>query len=377
MAAGGPAGEAKIPGPPPRLARTSEHRREVRILGLGIVVGYSLFTVTLSPMFKMGMDPEVVFTTPDNKIVYAGDYLPADGELGRDGHPYLAELRPKPGDTPKELTKNLKKILKDFKDGHPQGPTKKFPEGMRWRAGSFVCDRPIGGHIHFSIYAQDDIITALDGGLAQLLTLLEDEDEAKRRRSGNYGQLHATRDKNWGFEYRTPASFIVSEPITLGVLSLAKALVLEQVDKQPLAIRNLSSAQMKHFVVDPTRYRRCDKAHFYEKLNDIWPLLVKLSYWRSDEGKDLWKYVAGLKDIADKKSSWNNGQDVLTRWKVLPEKRPVPKSEGKVQITVPTTPIPPQRLWDLMLRADAMERAEPRTGTADVLMLERMRGLQG
>jgi len=265
----------------------------------------------------LGADPELIFVG-ENGLVSAGDYLPRqvrngkNPPLGADGHPYTAEIRPDPAQTPKELVANIKKILKDNQD--------KIPGGVAWQAGSFVMDKSIGGHIHFgntgSLQDQQAFVDLLDGVMLQFIILMEDEVGARKRRSSDYGQLGDCRSKGYGhFEYRPLPSWIVSEQISLGVVALAKALLFETLEEGPHTIKKLKGELFKDVSkIDRQAFRTCNKSYFYSKFDNIYKLIRRLLYWQTDEGKELWKNVALLKHIIKNYPDWHNDKDILDRW---------------------------------------------------------------
>lgn len=280
---------------------------------------------------SLGADPELIFVGPKG-IVSAGNYFDRQGnhagqnpEIGADGHPWTAEIRPQAALTPRGLIENIRGILKRNHD--------KLPDDISWRAGSFIHRKAIGGHIHFGgVKADDTIITVLDGIVNQIIILLEDVEGARSRRAGPYGQLSDIRTKRWGFEYRPLPSWIVSDEIALGVIALAKAVVFEEVEQGKRRISALPKRDLRPIIdIDRRKYRTCDKDYFLGKLNELSSHVRSLSYFRTEEGRSLWKNVALLFHIARNYPDWHNDKDILHRWKIRDK---TPKSYDFKRTTV-------------------------------------------
>ncbi len=174
---------------------------------------------------KLGADPEfMIFNSKTNHLLSASRFFPRDGVVGCDNirmanrqQRPVAEIRPYPSSCPLKLTDNIKKALDSASRMAPY-------QNVKWLAGSQPGGSySIGGHIHFSnIRLTANLIRALDNYLAIPIFLLEEPVSATRRRR-RYGYLGDYRVKDYGgFEYRTPASWLVSQEITTAVLCLAK-----------------------------------------------------------------------------------------------------------------------------------------------------------
>jgi len=265
----------------------------------------------------LGTDPEFVFIGNEG-LVSADIYYPRQNngrhdnpEIGGDGHPKTVEIRTSPKSSPKEVVGEIKRIFTAHKDD--------IPREYAWRAGSFCAGKSLGGHIHFGdIRVEDGIITALDGIIGQVVTLLEDTQEAKQRRATEYGKRGDIRVKPWGFEYRTPASWIVSPEISLGVLALAKACVQEELAQDAMCIRYLTGNRLQAVAnIDRHSFMSVDKSYFLEKLPVLWDVISRYRYFFTEEGRPLWRNVALLKHIALNYPSWHTEKDLLHRWKVV------------------------------------------------------------
>jgi hypothetical protein len=300
--------------------------------------------------FLLGADPEFVFVDKEVKIVPAYDILFGGNRnrahnaarngaaLGCDAHPEVAELRPAPG-TPRDLVFSLALILED------KYQSLGLSNDIRWVAGSFIDGEPIGAHIHFDTPFKPHYAEALDGILSQVVTVWEDPTQARARRGSNYGQLACmdndairwpTGNRTQRFEYRSLGSFIVSPSISLGIFALAKAIIWEEVNKGRQRIRRLKRKQLGVINVNTRKYIQADREHFLGLQDDLWSIIRKYSYWKTPEGKSLWRYAYALKSNAHRYPHWGNGQDLLKRWKLVDEVRKIHQVEYKL------VPIPQQ-----------------------------------
>jgi hypothetical protein len=312
--------------------------------------------------FPVGADPEFVFLDKEGALIYASDYLEHNGPLGCDGHHIIAEMRPQHG-TPEHLVADIRSIMNKHRG--------LLPPQAYWVAGTRIADKDIGGHIHFGLYFEEVFATVLDGKLSQLLTLLEDRDEAIGRRCGNYGGLRSYHEDSIRsnhhivprggksriphFEYRTPASFIVSPTVSLGVYALAKSILWEEVNKGPYRLARLKGEAAGAVEdVSERAYRDCDKEYFRAKLPTLWRIIRRHQYWRTAEGRRMWPAVAHLKQLIDTKETWHNGYDMLERWRIIPvrpDRFDLP-TYHKRRVTLPVDPVADVELFDMIWGMD-------------------------
>ena len=175
----------------------------------------------------IGSDLEFMLKGKNKQMVLASRYFLPNGEIGCDARSLagdknkrpLAELRPKACDTPEELCNAIEELIRQV----ARKINRPYPLLL---AGSAPFERfGIGGHIHFSgIPFSGRFVHLLDLYLGLPLMLIEDPRTARRRRP-KYGYLGDIRFKEYGgFEYRTPASFLVDPSIALGTYALALTL---------------------------------------------------------------------------------------------------------------------------------------------------------
>lgn len=174
--------------------------------------------------FTLGADPEFV-CVDGRTLVESGAYTNNYDQFGCDGNGIIFEARPEPATNPLEVVSNIHDIF--ARKVHADKQFAKF----HWKAGSFYADMSLGGHIHFGIPNKKiDTRTCaqiLDNYLAVLTALIEHKNQALRRRQGNYGHPTDTRVQDWGFEYRTCASWLTSPYVAAAVLCLAKTVMYE------------------------------------------------------------------------------------------------------------------------------------------------------
>jgi hypothetical protein len=159
------------------------------------------------------------------------------------------------------------------------------------------------------------------------LALIEPPDQAAKRRTvvfyGNrpYGQLSDIRTKPYGFEFRTPSSFIVTPGISLGVLSLAKAVVLEELAGGEAAFTKLSAKERELLKFKPDDFYACKRDIFLPKLPLLENQFHKMQYFsKGNEGFDLWPAVCYLLKNVVEKGGYTNKTDIKIKWKLESEK---------------------------------------------------------
>lgn len=247
----------------------------------------------------LGTDLEVMLRNPQGKMVLASNYFPRKGNVGCDDRSVnldgkrlpLMELRPNPDATPIGLMQNLIATMQEAmrRIGRPK---------VEWRAGSMPF-RPYctGGHVHFSgVPLSGQMVKALDNYLGLPLMAIENRATAGLRRP-RYGFLGDIRQKDYGgFEYRTPASFIVNPDLTLGIFCLAHLIAMYHRDLPIIDIYepNVQAAfyQGNVNVVKPIISRNMEaiqKVPLFERYKDMMnPLLEMISQGRTwDEDVDV------------------------------------------------------------------------------------------
>lgn len=190
--------------------------------------------------FTIGADPELICRL-NGKFVPAYNYFKANSSFGLDGCEATAEIRPGYSESPLDLTSKIYQILEY---GHDKAPDLEF------YSGHFVDNYAIGGHIHFSIEPTGKIINALDVVLGSLSNCIDDKSQRLKRETTGYGKKGAYRKKSYGFEYRTPGSFLLSPSTALVHFALSKLAVIgaleDNIDFTELKQRQHSCTFLRH-----------------------------------------------------------------------------------------------------------------------------------
>jgi len=190
--------------------------------------------------FTIGCDPELLCRR-EGRYVPAHNYFKSNSSFGLDGCESIAECRPGYSESPIDLTAKLKTIIEY---GHEKAPQLEF------YAGHYVDDHPIGGHLHFSVSPNPEIVSSLDIILYSLSNCIDDKQQRQRRERSGYGKRKAIRTKHYGFEYRTPGSWLLCPSTTLVTITLAKLAVIgateDHLDFEQIKGRQHSSTFLKN-----------------------------------------------------------------------------------------------------------------------------------
>jgi hypothetical protein len=168
-------------------------------------------------------------------------------QLGCDGNSRIAEIRPNYSYNPLEHASNIKKIVKRL-----MRKMSSKDAALNAYAGNGFGSAT-GGHIHFGIQLDSytkQIISFLDLMSIFLLPLENKRLAKKRRKRSGYGHLGAYELKSYGFEYRTPASWLYSESITKSILSLAHTMAYEFINNREHAIKMMMTFKNRFNMVD-------------------------------------------------------------------------------------------------------------------------------
>lgn len=154
--------------------------------------------------------------------------------------------------------------------------------------GAMIGNICIGGHIHFSLPRDDMIVRVLDRTIGHLSFLVSGKNQWERVKSSRYGRYGNTETKPYGFEYRTPPSWLISEEWTLAFLSLSytvahafnenKSKVYSKLD----AIHNEKIPKRYKFL-KALRYFKEDFPHVYygRHLSPIYRTITSNKTWKA------------------------------------------------------------------------------------------------
>lgn len=260
--------------------------------------------------FTLGADPEFV-CIDGRTLIESGAYTNQHNELGCDGNNVLFEARPEPSKEPLEIVGNIHDIFSRWIHSH-----KEFQK-FSWRAGSHYADQCMGGHIHFGIkpakIPTNDCVIPLDNYVGVISMLLENRNQGLRRRAnGNYGRMSDTRPQDWGFEYRTPASWATSPYVAAAILCLAKTVMYEFANNPQFEPRIVATAADfanmnvdKFYRVFPQLWQDITEMELYQKYKPYLDLIYflvnkRLSWFPSGSMKEAWGLVDLTKAYVDK-----------------------------------------------------------------------------
>lgn len=253
--------------------------------------------------FTIGADPEFCCIDTFNQVVPANRYGNGDSELGCDGNGTTFEVRPSPAKNPLKVVSNIQKIFLQH--------TVRYPDFLRWQwiSGAYTNNQPLGGHIHFGTSDKIDGRTGsqiLSQYAGSILLLLEGENALKRRVNGghNYGGFEDFRPQSYGFEYRTPSSWLTHPHMAAAALCLAKTVMSEVLNNKkfspityfsPECIDTCNTTEIKrHF---PSIWKSVTEMKQYQKFKPH----IDLLYYLINSGKNWYpkndfKQVWGLID---------------------------------------------------------------------------------
>ena len=160
----------------------------------------------------LGCDPELVCRL-NGKFTSASEYFRPSSSMGLDGNDSIAEIRPGLSESPIKKKKKIKTVLEYGNEKHPE---------LEFFSGHYVDGYPIGGHIHISAKPTDELIDSLDTVLYSFSDCIDDKDQRHKRETSGYGNRKSHSSKYYGFEYRTPGSWLLSPSTALVTLTLAK-----------------------------------------------------------------------------------------------------------------------------------------------------------
>ncbi len=284
--------------------------RDLKIIVKMLLELYDIDKTIKSKEITLGADPEfMLFNAKSGRMIPASEFFPKDGIVGCDNirirnrqQRPIAEIRPKPAESPYVLIENIKEALHNASRLAPY-------KNVRWVAGSQpVNGYSIGGHIHFSkIKISGTLLRALDNYLGIPIFLIEEPSTAAKRRK-KYGFVGDYRVKDHGgFEYRTPGSWLVSQKLATAILCLSK-LVVSSYPYLPKNYLNDLEAQEAFY--------NGSQDYFINKFYTL---------WKGIENTDLYDFYADdlqiIPDTIINKLTWDEKSDFRKSWKIAPPNR--------------------------------------------------------
>ncbi len=257
----------------------------------------------------LGADPEFGLIDPRGRLVNPGSVIRhTNGDrFGIDGCGRVAELRPDPAKTPKELVENIRHILQTGVNENPHTAL------HIWKAGSTAAEEPIGGHIHIGNNSLCDMREAervakvLTKIVTPLALMAEDRDEAIDRRVGtSYGAVDGEnlwREQPWGMEFRTLCSWLMGPREAESILTLTYIVGAQFDDKEWMNLAMaLPMPESEHFI-------DCNKKVMSIYLTNIARVLKKAPVFK--------EFRSGLDFLFDticSGKSFDHQQDMKKSW---------------------------------------------------------------
>jgi hypothetical protein len=189
----------------------------------------------MSEKMFIGTDPEFILTDKYGHSVNAStrSFFASSrpwSKIGCDGSGFPAEIRTDPVPIDR-----IDLMMDDINNTFTKIGRFCKKEKLNMFGGAYKKGYAIGGHLHFGwnklifdprikkndIYTKK-LIHVLDCYFTPISNYFVDDKQLWKRSNGtSYGNLSAYRKQNYGVEYRTPYSFLLSPLITTGLFSLA------------------------------------------------------------------------------------------------------------------------------------------------------------
>lgn len=284
--------------------------REAALGRIAAVLGAASSAEGEGRRILLGADPEFALLMPTGKIAPASRFFGAGagGAAGSDAvlagrrllYP-VAELRPRPAESPTALARNVRRLMLAAAD-------KVRDPALRWVAGGMpVPGLALGGHIHISgAPLTGRLLRLLDSCAAYPLAMVEDP--AGRARRPRYGFLGDFRlQPHGGFEYRTLPSWLVSPAAAKAAFALALLCARE-------------AFSMPRIPASEERYRAAyyagDATELAGGLDDISAAVSQCGSYPA-----LARYIEPLFESARAGKTWNEQDDFRVKWRIpMPDK---------------------------------------------------------
>jgi len=269
--------------------------------------------------YLLGADPELRLLTANGETIRARSVISDecyDHQFGMDGDALLAEIRPTPTDSPHEMVRGIRAILKS---GYKE-------LGLEMQAGTGKDGgMATGGHLHlggeklknfheYSIADTKKLSNILDVFIGiPLLALEPPVGRFWRREHSGYGAWSDLRYQHHGVEYRTPSSWLVSPATTRIAVALAW-----------LVIKNLDSLTI------PRHWKTEKRKDYNYKGEEFGLLLSKLGKKALESLKKLPDYkkvgpmLESFEFLVDVVGDWREGRNVVDTWSLRPKQTSLP-----------------------------------------------------
>lgn len=269
------------------------------------------------PDVVIGSDPE--FAVRQNKRTVAASNIYTHYELpdakliyvGLDGYSSTGELRPAPGSSPEECTKNIKACIALAHlialDEHPRS-------NISIHSGAFVDGRVLGGHVHLGglkaqVPYKTAIGTLLNKTLGVYTRLVMGRESTEKRLKTSYGKFGDKRQQPWGTEWRTPPSWIISEDFSNAFLELVFFLFRDAltITENYGILREFIYGEPSELAIEEWSVNNFMRLHEYAKKS--------IGLLDGMYGTDL-KYAPLIFDMVNSGEVWNSETDLFESWKI-------------------------------------------------------------
>lgn len=273
--------------------------------------------------YLLGADPELRLWDKGHSII-ADDVIRDgnfDAQFGIDGSSVAVELRPTPTDSPTAMVQGIRGLLLS-------GYSKLK---MEMRAGTGVAGgHPIGGHIHLGI--PDVEGRTLDFFIGLPLAALEPARGRSYRREAGYGRWGDYREQPWGWEYRTPSSWLVSPATTRIALALSWIVGKNFWELSKLIPRTWQAPRWDS-----------ESDVFTSQANSILGILSN-----HPDYKHIARMLEPFGFLTDVIGDWSEGRNLVDTWRLDRSKPrlPPPRREEEAKVELETSPHPNGIIWN-------------------------------
>lgn len=287
----------------------------------------------------IGADPEFILTEAGRTVsaVNYTEFNNTSSEIGCDGGRHPIEIRPPPMPITdiKRMVNNIEDIIIEISQACKDNM--RIYAGASRRIRDHDCDShyesivPIGGHIHFGCprfinrredypikpntelnddfyIDRDKIAWLMDVLFLPIINFFINPKELYERTRKGYGKIGDVRYQSWGFEYRTPYSFIISPFLTKAFFALT-ALIVYNYKRIPLRI-DLHQDIIKYYrdIKDMKKLKAIYK--------QIKPTIIKLIKYNSPN-PEFDSYIISLFSLIENKKQCFMDMDVFKNYKII------------------------------------------------------------
>jgi len=260
----------------------------------------------------IGSDPEYIYIEGEKPV---GAYIDKDfqiGEVGKDGHQFTGEIRPKHSKNVDEHIDNIHSLIKVIHTYSPKA-----------LAGNYVksCKEPLGGHVHLGSkrlkeIAKQPFRSPLDPLLLNNLALVaitnlfvEDEENARLRRDEySYGRLLDYRWQKHGIEYRTFGSWLCSPAVAAYTLTACCAITKAWEEEKKLLL------PIEITDTDTLQFKRAEKEYFAPNLKQIQNQIDKVVINIFGKWSKEYSYIKAFNSLLKNGKTWQEEKPFPPKW---------------------------------------------------------------